>query len=79
VTATGLIHNCFYPVYVSDGLNLISYKLPSTDLEYEGIVANLWGESGHSVRSEMEHIRVNETSYRIDSHAVDFSAVASYG
>jgi hypothetical protein len=79
IAATELINNCFYRVYVSDGLNLVSYKLTSTDLEYEGIVANLWGEVSNSVRSEMEPINVNETTYRMDSPAVYFCALAPNG
>ncbi len=72
IAATELIDNCYYRVYVSDGLNLISYKLTSTDLEYQGVVTSLWGEVSNSVRSEMELIKLDASTYRIAIPAVDF-------
>ncbi|NEN22653.1 hypothetical protein G3O08_03925 [Cryomorpha ignava] len=66
ITATDLIDNCFYYVYVFDGMHIIRYKLTSDGLEYDNYVFKLdLAAFGSALRSEMELIKLSNGNYRI--------------
>ena len=65
MASSKLIDDCFYYVFISDGLNLIRYKLSEEGLKWDNYTFKYAHTNYHFYRTEMEMVELPNGNYRI--------------